>query len=346
VLVMGPVMNIALAIVLTAVVLMFGAQVPTYEDQPAVVGAVVPSSPAERAGIRPGDQIVAVAGQAVATWGDVYVRVGAKPNRDVPITVMRDGQTQHLWAKTTSEGKYEVGDIGVLPNVHPHFGQFTSASSPAQKAGVKRGDVLLAVDGQPINFGWQLIDTVAKHAGTPVTLTVLRDGKEISLRATPAGKPGKARIGVEIFDSTKLIKPGPLGAVKMSFAQNYKFAGLIYQTLAGLLTHDTSPSQLMGPVAIAQLSGDAAQLGWLPYFLLMASISLNLGLLNLLPIPVLDGGHIFIMLIEGVARRDFSNKVKEKMLLAGFVVLMMLMVTVIYNDLTRVQWVERLMFWR
>ena len=102
----------------------------------------------------------------------------------------------------------------------------------------------------------------------------------------------------------------------------------------------------MGPVAIAQLSGESAQLGWVALFTLMANISLNLGLLNLLPIPVLDGGHITIMALEGVARRDFSVRVKEKMLLAGFVVLMMLMVTVIYNDLTRISWIERLMIWR
>jgi regulator of sigma E protease len=102
----------------------------------------------------------------------------------------------------------------------------------------------------------------------------------------------------------------------------------------------------MGPVAIAQLSGESAQLGWIALFSLMAQISLNLGLLNLLPIPVLDGGHIFIMAMEGVARRDFSSTVKEKMLLAGFVVLMTLMVTVIYNDLTRISWIERLMPWR
>jgi regulator of sigma E protease len=102
----------------------------------------------------------------------------------------------------------------------------------------------------------------------------------------------------------------------------------------------------MGPVAIAQLSGESAQLGWLPLMMLMASISLNLGLLNLMPVPVLDGGHILIMALEGLARRDFSQRVKEKMLLAGFVVLMMLMVTVIYNDLARISWIGRLMPWR
>ena len=103
----------------------------------------------------------------------------------------------------------------------------------------------------------------------------------------------------------------------------------------------------MGPVAIAELSGEAAQQpGWIPLFTLMAMISLNLGLLNLMPIPVLDGGHIAILALEGVSRRDFSMRVKEKMLLAGFVLLLMLMVTVIYNDLMRIQWIEQLVPWR
>src|SRR5918997_2747814 len=102
----------------------------------------------------------------------------------------------------------------------------------------------------------------------------------------------------------------------------------------------------MGPVGIAQLSGESAQLGWVALFTLMASISLNLGLLNLMPVPVLDGGHILIMGLETVARRDFSMQVKEKMFLAGFVLLMALMVTVVYNDLTRISWIERFMPWR
>ena len=123
-------------------------------------------------------------------------------------------------------------------------------------------------------------------------------------------------------------------------------AKLIVRTLVGLFTRDTPVKQLMGPVAIAGLSGEAAQAGWIQLFSLMAMISLNLGLLNLMPIPVLDGGHIFIMAIETISRRDFSLAVKEKMLFVGFVLLMTLMVTVIYNDLTRVAWIENLMPWR
>jgi len=342
VLIMGPAMNIALAIVLTAVVLTFGAQVPAFEDEPAVVGAVAAGSPAAQAGIRPGDLITAVGARRVATWGDVYVRVGAQPNRELPITLIRDGQQLRVPVKTISEGKYDVGEIGVLPNVHPHIVEVTPRK-PADRAGLKAGDIVAAVNGETMVFQYQLVQAIRKHPNTRIALAVIRNGKPLDLEATP---DGDGKIWIRTGDALKMIKPGPLGAIKMSLQKNYEFAGLIYQTIGGLLTRETSPRQLMGPVAIAQLSGQYAELGWLPYFLLMASISLNLGLLNLLPIPVLDGGHIFIMVIEGVARRDFSTKVKEKMLLAGFVVLMMLMVTVLYNDLTRVQWIERLMFWR
>jgi regulator of sigma E protease len=132
----------------------------------------------------------------------------------------------------------------------------------------------------------------------------------------------------------------------MSLDQNWTWAKMIAQTVGGLFTHRTSVKQLMGPVAIADLSGMAAALGMLQLFSLMAMISLNLGLLNLMPIPVLDGGHIAILALEGVSRRNFSMKVKRKMHLAGFALLLTLMVTVIYNDLTRIQWIERLMPWR
>src|SRR5205814_10672482 len=161
------------------------------------------------------------------------------------------------------------------------------------------------------------------------------------------GRSGTAGwLGIGIGDEVKSIKPGPLEAVTMSVKKNVEYGGLIFQTVWGLITRETSPKQLMGPVGIAQLSDESAQLGWIALMSLMASISLNLGLINLLPIPILDGGHIFIMALEGLARRDFSVRLKEKMLLAGFVVLMMLMVTVIYNDLTRISWIERLMPWR
>jgi regulator of sigma E protease len=244
-----------------------------------------------------------------------------------------------------AQTRFELGDIGVLPNVHPHV-RTVVPNDPADKAGVKPGDLVFALNGQPINFARQLSEGIAKHPDVPITLTIERNGTRAQLQMTPARHGAIGLIGIGIGDEVRTIKPTPLEAVGMSVKKNWEFAGLIFQTLWGLVTRETSPRQLMGPLAIMQLSGESAKQGWIALLTLMASISLNLGLLNLMPIPVLDGGHIFIMAMEGVTRRDFSTRVKEKMLLAGFVLLMLLMVTVIYNDLTRISWIERLMPWR
>jgi len=181
---------------------------------------------------------------------------------------------------------------------------------------------------------------------TYTLLGVARGGGRVDVRVTPMLRGKKGWVGVGLLDESKTVHLGPVQAMTASLQRNYEFGGLIFQTLVGLATRETSPKQLMGPVGIAQLSGESAARGWLDLFGLMAMISLNLGIINLLPIPVLDGGHIFIMALEGLARRDFSARLKEKMLLAGFAVLMLLMVTVIYNDLMRVQWIERLAFWK
>jgi regulator of sigma E protease len=220
------------------------------------------------------------------------------------------------------------------------------AGDPAEKAGLKPGDVIVSIDGTPITFSYQLRDTIAKHPDQAISVSILRNGTPATLSVTPIKRGSTGWIGIGIQDDTVSLKPGALEAVSLSVKKNIEYGRLIYQTLWGLFTRETSPKQLMGPVAIAQLSGESAALGWVALFSLMASISLNLGLLNLMPIPILDGGHIFIMALEGLARRDFSVKVKEKFLLAGFVVILSLMVTVIYNDLTRISWIEHLMPWR
>jgi regulator of sigma E protease len=347
VLIMGPVMNIALALVLTAVVLYQGVEKGAYEDQPPVVGVVAEGSPAARADIKPGDRIVSVAGRNVNTWEQFLMAVGTKPNREISIGLLRGGMEleRKVTPAVVGQSRFEFGDIGVLPNVHPHVRSVFSGGA-AEKAGIKPEDIVLAVDGKPITFSYQLKEAIAKHPDQPITLTVLRNGEKQTIQATPAKQGNEGLLGISIGDETVKTKPGFGQAISISIEKNIEYARLIFQTLWGLVTRETSPKQLMGPVAIAQLSGESAQLGWIALLSLMASISLNLGLLNLMPIPVLDGGHIFIMMLEGLARRDFSMRVKEKMLLAGFVVILMLMVTVIYNDLTRISWIERLMPWR
>src|SRR5436189_1408892 len=348
VLIMGPVMNIGLAFVLTALVLYQGAEVPSYDDAAPVVGVVTPGSPAAAADIRSGDRMLSVADRGVSTWEQFFVAIGSRANRPTSLVVDRGGQQIERTVTpiiAAGQSRFEIGDIGVLPNVHPHI-PAVNAGEPGERAGIKPGDVILAVNSEPITFRTQLVEAISKRPEQTITIDILRKGERVQLHATPERRGERGWLGVQLADETKSIKPGAIEAVGMSLKRNVQYGGLIFHTVWGLLTRETSPRQLMGPVAIAQLSGEAAQLSWMALFGLMSMISLNLGILNLLPIPVLDGGHIFIMALEGVARRDFSVRVKEKMLLAGFVVLMMLMVTVIYNDLTRISWIERLMPWR
>jgi regulator of sigma E protease len=353
ILIMGPLMNLILAVVVTAGVLMNGAEIPVFQSKPPVVGHVTPDSPAARAGIQRGDRILTVAGRDVDTWEQFFISVGTRAGREIEIEFLRDGKQFTIRATPAPQTRYEIGDIGVLPDTHPNVAALLPGA-PAEKAGLKVGDVIHRVGDVTITLREQLIAALSTKANTPVTIAVVRNGSPVDVVVTPEANSGRCPalpqgdgcIGISIGEEVTRINPGPIDALAMSVKRNYESAGLIFMTIGQLITRETSTRQLMGPLAIAQLSGESAEQGWVPLFALMASISLNLGLLNLLPIPVLDGGHIFIMALEGLARRDFSLKVKEKMFLAGFAVLLMLMVTVIYNDLTRIPLIERLMPWR
>ena len=346
VLVMGPVMNLVLAVLVMAVVLYQGAPAPAFEQQAVVVGSATEGSAGQAAGIQPGDRIVSLDGKPVATWEEYYMEILPKADRQVSVMIDRGGRSLVMQVVPKSVGKYSLGDLGLLPVMHPEVRSVQHAT-PAAEVGLRSGDVVMAAGGERDIRYKPLIDLIRASEGKPLPLEIKRDGAIQQVVLTPRKIGELVMIGAQLTEyELRTIEPGPFEALKMSVAQNWTWSRLIVQTLGGLFTRDTSVKQLMGPVAIADLSGTAAEQGWLQLFSLMAMISLNLGLLNLMPIPVLDGGHIAILAMEGVSRRDFSMKVKEKMLLAGFVLLLMLMVTVIYNDLMRIQWIEKLVPWR
>jgi regulator of sigma E protease len=353
ILIAGPVMNLLLAVVLLAFVLLQGADVLAFLDRPAVVGAVQAGSPAEQAGIQPGDTITKFGTADVRTWEHLDMAVAARPERDVELTVIRNGSEQRLRIrpnlaeiKTRNGARFEVGAIGVLPDAHPIVATLVPGK-PAEAAGIKIDDEILAVDGERMVFASQIAETISKKpANKPIEIGIRRAGVDQTITVTPYREGDRTMIGLGPREATRSYQPSFIEAIGMSVQRNIEMAGQILNTLKDLVTGEASPKQLMGPVGIAQLSGESAQAGWVALLSLMAGISLNLGLLNLMPIPVLDGGHIFIMAIETISRRDFSLQVKEKMLFVGFVLLMTLMVTVIYNDLTRITWIENLMPWR
>ena len=348
VLVMGPVMNLLLALVVMAVVLYQGAQAPAFEKDPVVIGTFTQNSVGAAAGLKAGDRVTMIDGKSVATWDQFSLAILPKAGRQVVVSYIRDGRPHELTVTPAAQGKYEMGDLGIQPTIHPEVDE-VNPGAPADEAGLQKGDVVLAAGSERGPAYDRLIDIIRASGGKPLPLEIKRGGKLQTITVVPRQVNGSeyAIIGAQIraFE-TITVNPGAIEAIRLSIKKNWEWASLIVQTLVGLFTHETSVKQLMGPVAIADLSGAAAQAGWISLLSLMSMISLNLGMLNLMPIPVLDGGHIFILALEGLARRDFSIRAKEKMLLAGFVLLLMLMVTVIYNDLMRIQWIEKLVPWR
>jgi regulator of sigma E protease len=335
VLIMGPVMNILLAIGLLTIVLAQENKVPEYQLQPVVVGAVNADSPAARAGIGPGDRIIRIGDQPIATWEDYARRIVPVPGSEVELTYIPNAAQAERTVRVRMAAdptEPQLGTIGIKPDSYPVI-QSVVAGEPAEAAGVMVGDAVVAVDGERVVFTSELSQAIEKKAGVPVTLTVRRNGQEQQIAVTPADRDGKGRIGVGLMQPTATKDLSVGGALVQSVSDIYHSSGVIFSVLGGLFTGENSVRQLQGPIKIAQMSGEAAGISILALLHFMAMLSLNLGLLNLLPIPVLDGGHILIMGLEGIARRDFSMQLKERMLMAGFVLLMVLMVTVFYNDL-------------
>jgi regulator of sigma E protease len=346
VLVMGPVMNIVLALVVMAIVLYQGAPVPAYDKHPAVIGGFTEQSVARDAGLHVDDHIVAVDGEPVDDWEDFWMEIVPKANRQVTLTITRAGARITKQLTPAAQGKFEIGTVGIIPVLNPQVAAVIPGE-PAEAAGLKAGDVIVEAAGERNASYERVLELIKAHGGKPLPLRIRRDGDTLTVDVTPRSEGDTAKVGATITSyEYRYADPSLLDAVKLSALQNWEWTRLIGKTLKGLFTRDTPMKQLVGPIGIAELSGGAAQAGWLSLFGFMAMISLNLGLINLMPIPVLDGGHILILALEGVSRRDFSMKVKEKMLLVGFVLLLTLMVTVIYNDLARVEWIQKLMVWR
>jgi regulator of sigma E protease len=331
----GPVMNLTLAILLLAGVLTRGADVALYTTATPVIGSVATGSVAEKAGLRVGDRVESVDGRPIATWDELELAVMPKANREVEVGVVRDGQRRDLRVTPAAFGKFEIGSLGIGPVLRP---QITTVlpNGAAERAGLLRGDVIVAIDGVPGMGQPDVIKQIRKSGGVTLRLTIERAGEARDVPVVPDKSGATGAIGAMISPwEVRRLDPNLFQAVGLSVKQNWDTTVQIGRSLKGLFTAETPVRQLMGPVAIAELSGSAAQLGWLPLLEWMAMLSLNLGLLNLMPVPVLDGGHIAILGFEGLSRRDLSVRVKERILLAGAALIVLLMVTVIYNDVAR-----------
>ncbi|OFV84933.1 MAG: RIP metalloprotease RseP [Acidobacteria bacterium RIFCSPHIGHO2_02_FULL_67_57] len=340
----GPTTNIVMAVLLLTGLYTYRYERPAFLDQPAVIGAVTPDSPAAGAGLQPGDRIVRLGSLRAPTWEDVLVE-SALSGGSVPVEIERGGTRLTLELVLPENVQEEPWQVGWVPE-----SQFVIRTvlpdTPAARAGFRAGDVVLAVNGEPLRIlpGGEnpLSAKLQQLGGQPVTLTIERDAVRQDVVVTPeyADHPDGGQrwvMGVELVGRTARKELGVVQAFWVSLEDNWQSSGRMLGLVGRLFTGRASLRGVQGPVGIVRFSGQAGEAGGVPAVVgLMSLISLSLGILNLLPIPVLDGGHIAMLAVEGGLRRDLSLRVKERLLQAGVVFLLLVFAVVMYNDIARI----------
>ncbi len=338
ILVAGPAMNVMLAFVLMVGVYLLGIRVQADADDPVVLGIVEPNTPADVAGLQAGDYIRAIDGEPLEDWEEFRVRILISANQPLELDVERDGQSIAITATPEESTEQNIGRLGVQSPRPPQIGPVEQGGM-AEAAGLRDGDIVTAVAGQSI-FHWnQLQRAIVDSIDAPLALTVARDGNEFDTALTPTlNEAGFVEIGfAQVEEHVIKLRSYPLGeAVTQAGAELKRQSLLLGQILKRLFTGRMSVRTLSGPLEIARFSGQASRTGD-PSVLMsfMAFISLQLGIINLLPIPVLDGGQIALILFEAGIRRDLSLQVKERIMQVGVIMLVSLMVVVITLDVTK-----------
>ncbi len=336
--VMGPAMNALMAVVLLAGLYRFHFQKPAYQEQLARVGDVELDSPAARAGVAAGDLIVRLAGEQDPKWEDVEMKVFTTVEEAIPIEILRESQKVNLSLTPKAEGPNRIGYAGWYPYV-PGTIDKVEAGLPAAQAGIRPGDQIVGLDGRRTYCWPRLAYALQTGNGKPVELTVLREGKEFRAPIKPVFSEmmgeKKWRIGVA-FHNDLVVRQLPWGAaIAAALKDNLRNCLATFDVLAKILTRRMSTRSLAGPIGIAQLSGEAYRAGFPELLVLVSFISMQLAIFNLLPIPILDGGVILLLLVEGLIRRDLSLEFKERVVQVGLVFLLLLAVFVMYNDIVK-----------
>jgi regulator of sigma E protease len=337
----GPVMNILLAVILLTAVYMVHYEHASYMDQPAVVGWVEHGSPAEKQGIKPGDRIVQIDGVKNPTWEQVEIKQLLSANQPLNFAIRRGDQNIEgsvVPVAVTSSG---AGSAGWSPDEPVIIGDL-EPGMPAAKAGLKPQDKIISVDGQPVPSIQAMIESLQQTKNKPLQLDVQRAGRTLNVTVVPvlADTPGATekhyRLGFRNSYQTTVTKLSLPEAFSHSLADNKRYSVILLQLVGKLVQHKASLKTVSGPIGIAQQTGAAAQeKGWTPLLGLCAAISLNLGIFNLLPIPIMDGGVILLLFIESLMGRDISVTIKERIYQAAFVFLILFAAMVIYNDIAK-----------
>lgn len=354
----GPMANFVLAFLLMAGFYMTYNEVENYLSGQAVTDVIPPDSAAWKAGIRPGDRIVRFGKDVNPTWEQIEDRGVADVNTTVPITLERtvDGTKQQietsLFLNDPSKGDdFEVENLGLLPKKQdgPLGVRDIISGDPAARAGLKAGDKIVSIDGQPVYSVDAVTAWLQQSQGKPVSLAVLRGNEPLTVTAQPMwGDNGTGKMGYRLgfypdlppFHVEQLSLPK---AVRASIHTNVQNSSMILDVLRRMVARPSNVQEMSGPIGIARATGEAVSMpGWKPLIGLMAGISLNLGIVNLLPFPILDGGTILFLLIEGTLRRDLNQDLKERVYQVAFVMIVLFFVFIMFNDVAKLNLLPKL----
>ena len=331
----GPTMNILLAIVLLTTVYMVHYEYPAVYDEAPVIGWVLKDTAAAKAGFEVGDRITRIDDVQDPNWEQVELKEALSPGQPLAVQINRDGKTLDKTIVPEATGVDQIGYAGWAPKESTVTITDLVSGMPAEKAGLKEGDQIVAMDGKPVPALAAMVETLKITKDKPIAITVLRDGQQKTFTVQPVLSDKWYRIGIGSMQMK--VKTLPFAdALKLSLHENRQNALLILELVKKMAQRKISMRSIEGPIRIGQAAGEAARRkGWTPLMSLTAAISLNLGIFNLLPIPILDGGVILFLAIEGLMRRDISMNIKERVYQAAFVFLVLFAVMVIYNDLMK-----------
>jgi regulator of sigma E protease len=339
----GPAMNIMFAVGMLTCVYMVHYEYPAVLDEPAVIGWVLQDTPAARAGIQVGDRIVRIDGIQNPTWEQVIPREALNPNQPLDVTLERGGQLLTKTIVPEAIGPNQMGSAGWEPKESSFPITELEPGMPAEKAGMQLGDEIISVDGQPITGLQAMIESLKRSKDKPIEIVVRRNWHLLAFTVTPVlsdikgDLKGDQRYRVGIGSAPMKVSSLPLAAAfRRSVEQNKQGSLLILELVQKMVQRKISIRSIEGPIGIGRAAGQAAsKKGWTPLLELAAVVSLNLGIFNLLPIPIMDGGVILLLFVESIIRRDISLRIKERIYQAAFVFLVLFAVMVIYNDVAK-----------
>jgi len=337
----GPVMNIVLAVVMMWGLYMIGVPVPKFVHQAADVAGVVPNSPAAKAGILPGDKIVEIGATKVSTWEQLLSNSGILPGAKISLEVERAGNLIPIKVDVP-KNVFDPYEVTGYPRVNVVLVDSVAPGFPASQAGLEAGDQIVSVNGQSDPNPTAVAALIRDSDGKPVTIDFRRDGKDMSKTIRPKyedpGDGGGKRwvIGAAFAPGDNVRSSLSVSeAAVQSWSVNVSNVKMVVTVFAGLFSGRFSLKQMAGPVGIVSMSTQAAKMGMAEFIAFMALLSVNLGIVNLLPIPILDGGRILVMAIEGSIRRDLSVRVQERLLTVGLVFILAVFGFVMYYDIAR-----------